>query len=67
MEESFVLGVSTCIFPGESISVQDYALLERFGVLSVEIGYGHTGAALSQPSIREELVALCQDSRPSVF
>jgi sugar phosphate isomerase/epimerase len=67
MRQDPVLGVSTSIFPGESISEQEYALLERFGFRSVEIGYEHSLPALLQPRLGEYLVALCGHHQPPVF
>jgi sugar phosphate isomerase/epimerase len=67
MKNRFLLGVSTSIFPGKSISEQEYALLGQYSIASVEIGYEQAGPALSDASLRKNLVALVQDAQPPVF
>lgn len=63
----FVLGVSTSIFPGQSISEQEYALLGQCGIASVEVGYEQARPALLDPSPHDKLIALVQDGQPPVF
>jgi len=67
MHHRFVLGVSSGIFPEQSISEQEYALLARYQIAVVEIGYEHAGPALCESRLRDELVALVQDFHPPVF
>ena len=66
MERRFLLGVSTSIFPGLSLSRREYALLARHGVDSVEIGYEQMGPALLDAQRRRQLVALAEHARPPV-
>ena len=65
--DRFVLGVATSIFPGQSISEQEYGLLGQYAIASVEIGYEQGGPALLDPGLYDKLVALVQDAHPPVF
>jgi sugar phosphate isomerase/epimerase len=67
MANRFLLGVSSSIFPGTSISEQEYALLGKYSIASVEIGYEQGGPALLDSSLYGKLVTLIQDAQPPVF
>jgi sugar phosphate isomerase/epimerase len=58
MSNRFILGVSSGIFPGSSITEQEYALLTQYGFGAVEIGYEQSGPALEDRALGDQLVAV---------
>ena len=67
MKDRFLLGVASSIFPEISISEQEHALLRKYGIASVEIGYEQAGPALLDPNLYDKLVALVRGAQPPVF
>lgn len=67
MFNHIVMGVSTCLFSEPFISEQEYALLGRYPIAAVEIGYEHAGPALLEHALCERLVGLVRNAQPPVF
>lgn len=67
MSNRFALGVASSIFPGPSISEQEYALLARHQIEAVEIGYEQAGPALLDRTLYDKLVAVVGHVPPPVF
>jgi len=61
-----LLGVSTGIFSGSTLYREDYTLLSRHPIASVELGYEHVGPALDDPHRRDQLSALVRHGHPPV-
>jgi sugar phosphate isomerase/epimerase len=67
MSDSFVLGVSSCIFPESDISEQTYALLRQCQIAAIEIGTEHAGPALAERSPCTKLIALADQVSPYIY
>ena len=61
-----LLGVSTGLFPDSTLYREDYALLSRYPIDTVELGYEHVAPALDDPHRRDRLRALVRHGHPPV-